>query len=93
MDRYEAAVSSFETLLEDYPDTKFREDALFYTIKSYYYYASESVRSKRVERYQEAAETYNQFVIQYPESKYNREVKYMYDKAIKEINKISNINN
>ena len=85
MDRYEAAVNSFETLLEDYPDTKFREDALFYTIKSYYYYASKSVRSKRVERYQEAADTYNEFVIQYPESKYNKEVKYMYDKAMKEI--------
>ncbi len=92
MDRYESAVHSFETLLEDYPDTKFREDALFYTIKSYYYYASKSVRSKRVERYQEAADTYNEFVAQYPESKYNKEVKYMYDKAIKEIEKLTNEN-
>lgn len=90
MDRYEAAVSSFETLLEDYPDTKFREDALFYTIKSYYYYASKSVRSKRVERYQEATDTYNMFIAQYPESKYNKEVNYMYNKAVKEIEKLTN---
>lgn len=86
MDRYEAAVKSFENLLNDYPDSNFKEDALFYTIKSYYYYASKSVRSKRKERYQEAADTYNLFIIEYPESKYSKEVAYMYDKAMKEIN-------
>ncbi|MBN2174922.1 MAG: outer membrane protein assembly factor BamD [Bacteroidales bacterium] len=85
MDQYEAAVTSFENLLADYPDTKFKEDALFYTIKAYYYYASKSVRSKRKERYQEAADVYNTFVSLYPESKYNRDIKYMYDKAMKEI--------
>lgn len=89
MDKYEAAVSSFELLLNEYPDTKFREDALFYTIQSYYYYAHKSVRSKRVERYQEAADTYNLFVEQYPESEYNKQVTYMYNKAIKEIDKIT----
>lgn len=93
MDKYEAAVSSFETLLEDYPDTKFREDALFYTVKSYYYYAHKSVRSKRVERYQEAADTYQAFVEQYPNSEYNKDVKYMYDKAMKEIEKLTSTNN
>ncbi|MCB2219186.1 MAG: outer membrane protein assembly factor BamD [Bacteroidetes bacterium] len=86
MDRYEAAVTSFKNLLNDYPDTEFREDAMFYTIKSYYYYASKSVKSKRKERYQEAADIYQKFVTQYPESKYNKEVAYMYEKAMKEIN-------
>ena len=87
MERYEAAVSAFENLLLDYPDTKFREDALFYTIKSYYYYASKSVRSKRAERYQEAADVYNLFVSTYPDSEYNRDVQYMYDRAMKELEK------
>lgn len=86
MDHYEAAVSSFNNLLLDYPDTEFKEDALFYTIKSYYYYASKSVRSKRKERYQEAADIYNKFISEYPESKYMKEVAYMYNKAMKEIN-------
>lgn len=87
MEKYEAAVASFENLLLDYPDTQYREDALFYTIKSYYYYASKSIRSKRVERYQEAADVYNLFVSTYPDSEYNRDVKYMYDKAMKELEK------
>lgn len=85
MDQYEAAVTSFDNLLLDYPDSEFKEDAMFYTIKSYYYYASKSVRSKRKERYQEAADIYQRFVEQYPESKYMKEVAYMFNKAMKEI--------
>jgi len=86
MEKYEAAVVSFDNLLLDYPDTKYREDAMFYSIKSYYYYASKSVRSKRKERYQEAADIYNQFISMYPESKHMRDVEFMYNKAMKVIN-------
>ena len=86
MDKYEAAVTSFEILLKDFPDTEFREDAMFYTIKSYYHYAEKSVRSKRKERYLEAADIYDKFVVQFPDSKYNKEVKNMYSKAMKEVN-------
>jgi len=85
MDRYEAAVTSFNNLLVDYPDTEFKEDAMFYTIKSYYFYASKSVKSKRRERYQEAADVYQKFITQYPDSKYMKEVAYMYEKAMKQI--------
>lgn len=87
MDKYEAAVHSFESLLKDYPDTRYREDALFYTIQSYYYYASKSVKSKRKERYQEASDIYNNFIVTYPESKYNKQLKYMYTRATKELNR------
>lgn len=89
MDKYEAAVVSFENLLLDYPDTKYREEAMFYSIKSYYYYASKSVRSKKVERYQEASDIYNQFIVMYPDSEFNKQVQYMFDKATKDINRIN----
>ncbi len=87
MEKYEAAVVSFDNLLLDYPDTQYREDAMFYSIKSYYYYAHKSVRSKKIERYQEAADIYNQFIAMYPESEHMRDVEYMYNKAMKEINR------
>ncbi|MCB0804465.1 MAG: outer membrane protein assembly factor BamD [Bacteroidales bacterium] len=86
MEKYQAAVTSFDILLKDYPDTKFREDAMFYTIKSYFNYANQSVRSKRKERYLEATDVYTKFIAQYPDSKYNKQVNYMYEKAMKEIN-------
>lgn len=85
MEKYKASVTSFASLLKDYPDTKYKEDAMFYSIKSYYYYAQKSVRSKRNERYHEAINIYNDFIAQYPDSKYMHDVKYMYDRAIKDL--------
>ncbi|GAB4320862.1 MAG: outer membrane protein assembly factor BamD [Bacteroidales bacterium] len=92
MDSYEAAVTSFELLLKDYPDTRYREDALFYTIRSYYFYAMKSVRSKRADRLRMAAEVYEKFTTEFPDSKYKKEVAWMYERAMKEINKNNNNN-
>ena len=88
MDKYKAAVTSFENLLKLYPDTPYREDAMFYTIKAYYYYASKSVKKKRRERYMEAVETYNEFVKLYPDSKHNRDVEYMVNRVNKDLKKL-----
>lgn len=85
MRKYKAAVSSFDNLLTDYPDTDFREDAMFYTIKAYYYYASRSVKSKRVERYEEAVGIYNDFIVQYPKSDHNKDLEYMVERARKDM--------
>ena len=85
MDKYKAAVTSFENLLKEYHDTEFREEAMFYSIKAYYFYASKSVKSKRKERYLEAVNIYNDFVIIYPDSDFSKDVEYMYSRAIKEI--------
>lgn len=85
MDKYKAAVSAFENLLNDYPDTEFKEAALFYTLKSYYFYASKSVKSKRAERYLEAVDVYNDFVVLYPNSEFMRDVRYMKKRADKEL--------
>lgn len=85
MNKYKAAVTSFENLLDDYPDTQHREDAMFYSIKAYYYYASRSVKSKRRERYLEAVDIYNNFVSMYPDSKHNKDVEYMYSRAMREL--------
>jgi outer membrane protein assembly factor BamD len=85
MDRYNAAVTAFNNLLIQYPDTKFREDAMYYSIKSYYYYASKSVKSKRQERFQKAIDIYEDFVALFPESKYKRDTQAMIDWAKKDI--------
>ena len=87
MKRYKAAVTSFENLLKEYPDTQFKEEALFRTIEAYYFYASKSVRSKRKERYLEAVDNYNEFISLYPDSIYNKDLDYMVKQAQKEINR------
>jgi outer membrane protein assembly factor BamD len=74
MQQYKGAVTSFETLLKDYPDTEFKEQILYYIFKSYYGYTLNSVSRKRDERYQAALDSYNELVFQFPETTYKKEV-------------------
>jgi len=72
MDHYQAAITSFNSMLKTYPNTNYREDVLFYLTESYYYYAINSIASKQKERLQETLEVYDLFVTNYPDSGYKK---------------------
>ena len=74
MRSYQAAITSFENLLDDYPDTDFREDILYYTVKAYFEYAENSIYSKQRERYENTVESFNTLKYMFPESKYLEEL-------------------
>ncbi len=67
---YLAAATTFKTLIKDYPDTEFREEAMYLTIKAYYEFAYNSIPQRQEERYEEVISSYNDFVQRYPESDY-----------------------
>jgi outer membrane protein assembly factor BamD len=75
MESYQAAITSFENLLDDYPDTDYREDILYYMVKAYYEYAGKSIYSKKKERYEKTIESYNSLKYFFPDSKYLKELK------------------
>ncbi len=85
MEQYEAAITSFNTLLKDYPDTDYKENVLFNIFKSYYYYGLKSIRSKQQERFQSALDAYNEFVFQFPDSKFLKEANNIKDLVQKKI--------
>ncbi len=85
MEDYQAAITSFENLLDDYPDTDYREDILYYTTKAYFLYAEKSVYKKKKERYEKTVEAYNNLKYFYPESKYLKEVETYSQKARKHL--------
>lgn len=68
LEKYEAAIISFDNCLKDYPDTDFREEIMFYTVASYYEWADGSIEEKKPERMEKVLEEYNTFVNNYPES-------------------------
>lgn len=74
MEDYQAAITSFENLMDDYPDTQYKEEVLYYITKAYYEYAEKSIFSKRDERYEKTVEAYNNLKYLYPESKYLKNV-------------------
>ena len=74
-------------LLNEFPDTRYREELTYLTIKSHYLYAENSVPAKRQERFQEVISEYYVLADQYPQSKYLKEAERFYNRAVEIIKK------
>lgn len=72
---YKAAITSFELLLHDWPDTKHREETMFLLIKAKYYLALNSIEEKKEQRINDAQTQYNIFTREYPESEFTDDAK------------------
>jgi outer membrane protein assembly factor BamD len=83
MESYQAAITSLENLLDDYPDTDYREEVLYFITKAYFDYAEKSIYTKKRERYEGTIEAYNNLLHLYPESKYLKEVENINENARK----------
>lgn len=84
-DDYRAAVIAFENVLKTYPDTKYAEEIEFLMTKSQYLYADNSYPNRQEERFNQAITYYNQFVAQYPDSKFRSEANNLRESAEKKI--------
>ncbi len=62
LQQYKAASLAFENLLQKFPDTRLRDDAFLFILKSNYAYAKNSVELKKVERFENTMELYNNYV-------------------------------
>jgi len=65
---YLAASVSFLNVAKDFPETRFREEAMYMNVLSLYQYARNSIRARQPERYQNAMEAYERFERAFPES-------------------------
>lgn len=88
MENYNAAITSFENLLKNYPATKHREEILYNMAKTYYDYAENSVPEKQKERYEACIERYNTLSYLYPESHYIKELGTISERARKKLENI-----
>jgi outer membrane protein assembly factor BamD len=84
---YKAAVLTLKNVLLDYPDTKYREEALYLIVKSSYTLAKKSVLSKQNQRYQNTIDEYFVFADEFPNSKKVTEIEKLYHKSKEFLNK------
>ncbi|MEI6123334.1 MAG: outer membrane protein assembly factor BamD [Bacteroidota bacterium] len=84
---YQAAVIAFKNLLKDYPDTKYKENAYYYILVSYYYYALGSVEGKKNERLNNAKDAYSSLFAAFPQTKFEKDAKSMLKNINKELQK------
>lgn len=89
VEQYKAAVVALRASLKEFPDSKFREEILYYIIKSNYQYAINSVFSKTKERLADTSRDYKTFARNFPESKYMKEVSRINDDITRRIGNIN----
>lgn len=86
LENYKAAVVALSNSLEDFPDSKYREELMFMLLKSKYLLAVNSVEEKKKERLSYALDEYFAFVDEFPDSKYKKEVERFHETTAKLLN-------
>ncbi len=85
---YKAAISAFDQLLHDYPDTKYREECVFLTVEAKYYLAENSIAAKQEERVAAAIVAADNFLLIYKISEHTNQVNITKIKALRLQDKI-----
>lgn len=87
MEDYLAARVALRNVLKDNSENRYREDILYYTAMASYQYARLSVAARQKERYLTFVDDYFNFVGEYPESAYRRELDAMYRRSQRALGK------
>jgi outer membrane protein assembly factor BamD len=83
---YKASIIALRNSLNEYPDTKYREELMFLILRSSYLLASNSVQDKQKERYQTAVDEYYSFIAEFPKSEFLKDAQDIYSNCSKVLN-------
>lgn len=83
---YESAVITAQNALREYPYSKFKEELSMIILKSRYEEAQFSVAEKQEERYRDVVDEYYSFINEFPEGKYAKDAKKIFEAASKRLN-------
>ena len=72
---YKAARVALKNSIKQYPQSKYREELIYYTVRSYYLYANKSVLQKQKERFVEAKRECKLYLAEYANGEFAKEVK------------------
>ena len=89
IENYKASAIAFTSMLEEYPESRYKERAMFLVVKSNYLLALNSVENKKVERFSETIKSYHNFAALYRQSAYFDEAEKIYKSSQEEIVKLS----
>ena len=80
---YLLCVITAQNALKDYPYTNLREDLSILILRAKYELAVYSVEERKEERYREAVDEYYAFINEFPDSKYAKEAKRIFEESEK----------
>jgi outer membrane protein assembly factor BamD len=88
--QFRAAAISFNTLLNNYPESNKADEYKIKSIKSFYKFAKLSYFDKQIERFEKVIAEYEDFVDRFPESKFKTEALELYNLSKNNIKEIQN---
>ena len=89
MEDYLAAMTALRNVLKDDSDNIYREDILYYTAMASYKYALNSVEARQKDRYLSFVDDYYNFIGEFPESSYRKELDTMYKRALNSLGRFN----
>ena len=84
---YLSCVITAQNAIRSYPHSRNREELMYYIFKSKYEMAVQSVEEKREFRYRDVVDEYYAYSNYFPEGRYLKEIKKMYDDIDKRLKK------
>jgi outer membrane protein assembly factor BamD len=85
-------VVALNNFKNNFPDSKYVEEASYLVVAAEYKLAQQSIYSKQTDRYKAVVEHYKEFIDQYPESKFLKDAEKMYAESLEKLNKTKNTN-
>lgn len=92
MKMYTAAIVALNNFKENFPDSRFIEEAYYLVLLAEYRLAEQSILSKQPERYKAVVEHYKEFVDRYPESEFLKEAEKLYAQSLDKVNSLKGTN-
>lgn len=87
-ERYNAAITAFDSFNEEHLGSVFKEDALYFKLKATYDLGMKSILTKKEQRLLDAKYAYNKFQKSFPDSKKMKEANNMLKQIDKELENI-----
>ena len=78
---YKAAIIALNIGLDDFPETKHKEEMMYLILKAKFLLAENSVQDKKIERYQSTVDEYYSFFDEFSESEYIKEATEMFNNS------------
>lgn len=91
IEQYQAAITVFDNLLKDFPETSDAEKIRFLILKSEYQLAENSIYEKQLERFKLVIEKYNDFNDKFPKSRYKKDAEIYLKNSNKKIQELSHV--
>ena len=85
---YKAAVLALKNFTNDFPDSRFLEEAFYLRINAQHLLAEKSLPSLQEERYKAVIEMYLEYIDDYPQSKFLRDAERLYADSQEKLNQL-----